>query len=211
MSKPHPDFHSIFSALPWALPLLNSPEWVVAERFRMDPAYPIDSFVRDRVHGPNGLLYQAELYKVPSSPSSSIEETVSLFSFAEGLMGFSGITHGGALATMLDESVGFAMVANERQRDSPWNDWNPASDASLLETMDSVTMMQKLKGFYVTANLDIRFLRPVLCPNVVGVHTRVIENNGKSMKIRGVMKDAKSEELATVDTIWIKLGRAARL
>jgi acyl-CoA thioesterase FadM len=73
------------------------------------------------------------------------------------------------------------------------------------------SLVEALKGMYVTAKMDIQFLRPVPVPGLVGIETEILEIKGPKMKMRGVMKDAKGTPLMQADGLWIQIGGKAKM
>ncbi|PVI05824.1 hypothetical protein DM02DRAFT_610504 [Periconia macrospinosa] len=54
-----------------------------------------------------------ELYQRPAAGSNIVPRTLSLCKFGASLVGFPTICHGGTIMTMMDEALGFAMIAND--------------------------------------------------------------------------------------------------
>jgi acyl-coenzyme A thioesterase PaaI-like protein len=125
------------------------------------------------------------------------------------LGGMPGICHGGATLTLMDEGLAYAMIANEIADDDShlaevhYNMWRAIEEGRPLA--------EALKGRYVTAKLEIKFLRPVPVPGLVGIETELLESKGPKMKIRGIMKDSKGIPLMQADGLWVKIGGAAKL
>jgi acyl-coenzyme A thioesterase PaaI-like protein len=196
-----------FAPLQWATPYLTSPDWEVREYARgNDPS--TNKFGRLAMRANDGVSHWLELYLKPA-PGEEVKRTVSLIKFGTGITGQPGIAHGGATMTMMDDGLACPMISNE-----------------LVGHGDNLTKLQKemwemieqgksvvkaLEGYYVTAKLDVKFLRPVPVPGVVGIETEMLESTGKKMKMRGVMKDAKGTPLMQGDAVYVKLGGGAKL
>lgn len=73
------------------------------------------------------------------------------------------------------------------------------------------SVAEALKGYYVTAKMDVKFMRPVPVPGLVGIETELLESTGNKMKMRGVMKDAKGIPLMQGDAVYVKIGGGAKL
>lgn len=105
--------------------------------------------------------------------------------------------------TFMDEALGYLMVASESERQGQWIDgstWRQAFE-------EKRSPAEILKGFMVTAKMDMKFLKPVLCPGVVGIEVELLENTGNKMKLRGVMKDGNGMPLVQCDGLWVRIGR----
>lgn len=169
----------------------------------------IDVFNRETMRANNGVQHWLELYPKPA-PGESVTRSVSLIKFGNGLSGFPGTCHGGALLTLMDEALAYIMVANEIE--STESDFTKLGNGQWKEMHEQGRPLSELlKGCYVTAKLDINFLNPVICPGVVGIETELLETKGHRMKMRAVMKDGKGTPLMQADGTWVKLGGAAKL
>jgi acyl-coenzyme A thioesterase PaaI-like protein len=196
-----------FAPLEWAAPFLTSPQWSVRDRSRgTDPS--TDKFCLNAMRANDGVSHWLELFLRPA-PGESVQKTVSLIRFGSGLGGIPGICHGGATLALMDEGLAYAMIANEISDDDNHladlhsNMWRAIEEGKPLA--------EALKGMYVTAKLDIKFLRPVPSPGLVGIETEVLEIKGPKMKMRGIMKDAKGIPVMQADGLWVKIGGAAKL
>lgn len=198
-----------FAPLQWATQYLTSPDWVVKDRTRGSrPDDDTDRFCRDTMSGNNGVQRWIELYEKPA-PGEKVSRSISLCKFGRGLTGFPGIAHGGALLTLMDEGLAYVMVANEVIDNGGFADAGDQPWRKLLEEGRPPT--EVLNGMMVTAKFDVKFLKPVLCPGIVGIEVNMLENRGSLMKMRGVMKDEKGTPLLQVDGVWIRIGKAAKL
>jgi acyl-coenzyme A thioesterase PaaI-like protein len=193
--------------LTWAKPYLTSPDWSVRERSRgADPS--TDIFCRLAMRHNNGVSHWVELFLKPA-PGESVQKTVSLIKFGTGLNGFPGICHGGATLTLMDEGLAYAMIANGLGDDDTY--LTEEHNQMWKAIKQGTSLVEALKGMYVTAKMDIQFLRPVPVPGLVGIETEILEIKGPKMKMRGVMKDAKGTPLMQADGLWIQIGGKAKM
>ena len=165
----------------------------------------MDRFCRDTMRAFNGVQNWIELYKAPTPGSQEITHTVSLCKFGTGFNGFPGICHGGAVMTLMDEALAFAMVANEIERTGQFVD---NSNKQLL--VEGRPLTEVLKGLMVTTTLNLKFLKPVRCPGVVGIEVEVVEMKGHKMKVRGTMMDGDGTPLLKADGLWVRIGGAPK-
>lgn len=195
-----------FAPLQWAVPHLTSPNWDIRTRVRTnDPSS--DLFCRTAMRAHDGVSHWLELHPKPA-PGEPVKTTLSLVKFGHGLGGYAGICHGGAILTLMDEALALPYVAQAGQ----------VFGANMAEqhkaTWDSLRqgkpLAEVLKGMYVTAKLDIKFLSPVLAPGIVGIETEVLDMSSSKMKVRAVMKDAKGTPLVQAEGVWVKI-RGAKL
>jgi acyl-coenzyme A thioesterase PaaI-like protein len=196
---------SDFSPLKWVAPYLTSPDWVRRERARdaAEMTEASDRFNRDTMFAFDGVQHWVEMYPRPAPGTSFVPRSISLVKFGTGLNGFPGIAHGGAVMTLIDEALGFAMVANEMERQGGWIDgaskWKQKFD-------EGRPPMEVLEGFIVTAKLEVKFLKPVLCPGIVGIEAEVLENKGHKMKIKATMRDGEGVPLVQAESLWVRIG-----
>jgi acyl-coenzyme A thioesterase PaaI-like protein len=204
-----PEQLEAFAPLEWAMPYLTSPDWNVLEYSRGTEAISA-VFTRVSMYANDGVQRWLETYQKPTTPDAPVTRTMSLVKFGPGLIGFPGICHGGAVATIMDEALAFFMIANQLEKgevdpsDVTQGRWKE------LHEQDK-PLSEVLKGWYVTAKLDLKFLQPVLCPGLVGIETELVEEKGRGKKIRAVMKDAKGTPLMQADGLWVKVGGAAKM
>ncbi|KAH7392701.1 hypothetical protein BKA66DRAFT_412353 [Pyrenochaeta sp. MPI-SDFR-AT-0127] len=208
--NPTPQHLEAFAPLQWAAPYLTSPNWVAHERTRgAGPGEATDVFCRDTMRAHDGVQEWLELYEKPAS-GNNVTKSLSLCKFGLGLNGFPGIAHGGAILTIMDEALAYFMVANETLASGV--DFTKLGEETWKQLLaDGRPPQEVLKGRFVTAKLDVKFLRPVLCPGVVGIEVEVLEKQGHKMKMRGIMKDEKGLPLIQVDGLWVKMGGTPKL
>jgi acyl-coenzyme A thioesterase PaaI-like protein len=180
-----------FAPLQWATQYLGSPNWVVRERSRGDDPNT-DLFSRLTMRANDSVEHWLELHLRPE-PGAHVQRAVALIKFGSGLGGISGICHGGAIATLMDEGIAYIMVANTRGESEHLSSMHKGMWSALRE--QGKPLAEVLQGTYVTAKLDIKFLRPVPCPGLVGIETQATEFTEREIKMRAVMKDSKGTPL----------------
>jgi acyl-coenzyme A thioesterase PaaI-like protein len=153
------------------------------------------------------------MYQKPSPGSKLVTRSVSLCKFGTGLMGFNTICHGGAVMTMMDDALGFAMIANEAEAAGVDTDeWHTLDDGRVQAMLDAGKPLEEaLRGFLVTAHLDVKFLKPVFCPGTVGIEVTLVEHKGHKMRFSAVMKDGNGTPLVKTEGLWVRLGGGAKL
>jgi acyl-coenzyme A thioesterase PaaI-like protein len=205
---PTPEQLEAFAPIEWATPYLKSPDWIIRERSRgSDPS--TDLFGRVTMTSNDGVHHWLELHLRPA-PGENVQKSLSLVKFGHGLGGFPGICHGGAILTLMDEALASIMIADmRRETDLDHGSLHKQMWTEIREKRQSLA--EVLKGSYVTAKMDLKFLQPVPCPGVVGIEAEAIEIKEHKMKMRAVMKDSKGTPLLQADGVWVKIGGAAKL
>lgn len=210
-----PELIAAFAPLKWAQPYLTSPDWVIQNRTRgSDPNHIVDRFCDVTMRSPDAVHTWLDLYQKPLLGTSTVMKTLSLIKFGNGLHGFPNISHGGAILTLLDDALAFgglATVIHETGRTNVFltfggaePEWNELFEAGKAP-------QEVLKGRMVTAKLDVKFVRPVLCPGIVGIEVEVVELKESKMKLKGVMKDTQGLTLMEAEGLWVKIGGKTKL
>jgi acyl-coenzyme A thioesterase PaaI-like protein len=206
---PTPAHLEAFASIEWAAPYLKSPKWEVGERTRgreHTPGGNTDGFNRETIRQNDGIHYWLELHP-KTAPDTSVEKTITLVTFGNGLSGFTATCHGGALLTLMDEALGYLMMVNEDGvKKAEFTGQAPGHWKKLLEA--GVSPTEVLVGWYVTSSLESKFLKPVPCPGLVGIETELLEKKRRMMKMRATMKDAKGTPLMRTTGVWVRLGPA---
>jgi acyl-coenzyme A thioesterase PaaI-like protein len=205
------DWIEIFAPIKWATPYLTSPEWRVRTRDRgAGTDKSLDVFCNQTLKANDGLQLWLELYKRPSKGSTTVAKCVVLCKFGLGLGGFPGIAHGGSLMSLMDEALALAMIATETEKRGD-GEWQGVSQESIKALKDRRPVAEVLKGYLVTAKLEMKFLQPVICPGIVGIEVDTLEDKGYRMIMRGVMKDGDGRPLLQADGIWVRIGGGSKL
>jgi acyl-coenzyme A thioesterase PaaI-like protein len=209
-ANPPSELLEAFAPLTWAVPLLESQDWKWRPRDRhTKPGERADAFARDILRSWDCASDWVEAYQKPAPGTTVVKKALLLCKYGTGFSGYPGICHGGVVMTLMDEALGSAMVACESERvgGGSWVGVDPEYKKMVEQ---GLPLEELLKGYCVTAKLDVKFLRPVPCPGVVGVETDVLEDNGSMMKMRAVMKDANGTPLMQVDGLYVRVGGAPK-
>ncbi|KAG5928397.1 hypothetical protein E4U42_000693 [Claviceps africana] len=183
-----------FTSIPWCAALLHpsSPPGQVIPFIPQcfNPLTPQhDQFVGATLAShPRGLRHMLSFFyhahdAALRDPNHFVREVHTLFSLADGLSGYRGLIHGGVTATMMDEAMGTV------------NEINTAlGKHGLVHQRSSVT-----------AELDVKFLRPVPAPGVVCVTAWTEGIEGRKTRMRCEVKDGEGTVLARGASTWIAL------
>lgn len=116
-------------------------------------------------------------------PKHPIRTVHTLFSLGRALSGYEGLIHGGVTATMMDEAMG---TVNE---------------------INSVLGKDGLvyRHSSVTAEMRIKYLRPVPAPGVVCVTAWTEGIEGRKTRMACEVKDGEGRVLATGSSTWVAL------
>ncbi|UNI16912.1 hypothetical protein JDV02_003300 [Purpureocillium takamizusanense] len=145
-----------------------------------------DGFEAERARGPP-IRHMLSLFRPDDAsqlrdPSRPILRVASLFALGGGTSGYGGIVHGGLIATILDESLGFV------------NELNTAlgKEGDLFSASS------------VTASLNVKFLAPVTTTEKAICVTSWIEAmQGRKTILKAEVTNGKGEKLAVAESIWV--------
>jgi acyl-coenzyme A thioesterase PaaI-like protein len=111
-----------------------------------------------------------------------ITEIRTFFLLKSGLNGYPGISHGGLVASLLDEVMGFLLTSNkDLQERQPWTPGSGRSPDRL---------------YTVTGDLTIKYRLPVLTGQAVVSKARFGEIRGRTIKIVATIEDEKGQILS---------------
>jgi acyl-coenzyme A thioesterase PaaI-like protein len=179
-----------FKAIPWCLNIINNPAYLIIETASREPKPSTeDKLIGATLKTNNTIAACLSMYKKPQPSDSRIEELCSLLALESGLNGHANIVHGGIIATILDEMMGVLQSVN--------NDWG--QDIAVSEGRKQ----ERLSEF--TAQLKVKYVKPVRTPGVVCVQTRFDKHEGRKVWLKGEIKDDKGNVLATAESLFIQV------
>ena len=92
--------------------------------------------------------------------------------------------HGGMISTLFDEEMGTLLTINKDQNGSP------------------------LSGDTVTAELKVKYLRPVMTPSTVVVVARCKKREGgRKFWLEGWLEDEDGQVMARSEAFWVRIGQ----
>lgn len=184
-----------FHSIPWVSKLLQDTSFVtVPPSNRNKKSSTEDSLFAVTLKSKTTLsACLCQYRRPPSSSNSRPAESLSAIGTNEirifyilgtEMNGYPGVLHGGIVATLLDESLGFLLV---------------------LESGYQAPSQSAPGPKMVTAYLNTNFLRPVQTPGVIVVHAKLEEaKEDRKWKIKGWICDANNQVLATAECLYVK-------
>lgn len=179
MSRPSSDL-THFLAIPWCATLLTSPSTTI-----------LSSPIPSRISNPSteGALFSQTLQTPDTisallsfsrnSPNTPTKDIHTLVTLEYLLNGYPNTAHGGIIVTIIDEAMSFFLKRNKE-----------------LGTLPGL-------GDIVTADLRVKFIRPVKTPQTVVVEARLREVNGRKYVVKADVKDGEGVVLAQGEALWI--------
>ncbi|KAK1674817.1 thioesterase superfamily protein [Colletotrichum godetiae] len=115
-----------------------------------------------------------------SSPTTLIRQLKALLTLRSGVNGYPSVSHGGIVATILDETIGLVFPVNKSNGLIP--------DAA-----------------YMTAYLNVTYVRPVRTPQTVLCVVEVTRVVGRKWWIEARIEDERREVLARAESLYVRL------
>jgi acyl-coenzyme A thioesterase PaaI-like protein len=179
-----------FLSIPWCHALLSDPTYTVTpSRSRHVKKDGEDVLTGRTINTPSTISAWLTMCKNTPSDDDPIQELRALLTLGPDLDGYPHICHGGIQATILDEVMGNLIGTN---KDRKYKKVRAAGE-------------DYVKVSVVTAELTIKYLKPVLTPSTVCVVVRVAKSQGRKVWIDGVIQDETGEALATGSALFIEV------
>ncbi|RJE20131.1 thioesterase family [Aspergillus sclerotialis] len=192
-----------FNSIPWAASLLKSPDYYPIQTWSRlpKPSTGEDGFFAGTLATPSTIPHSLTLRRrdiapppqeVPvwpsptaspsSPPSSTPPDVIMLLSLSTpGICGHPSTAHGGIVATLIDETMSLAVTTHsDDRRDHP-------------------------RGAIYTAQLDLRYKRPVAAPGLLVVRAKVVARVGRKTWVRA--QALQEEDNAGGHLEWAKRKR----
>ncbi|KAK2044472.1 thioesterase superfamily protein [Colletotrichum somersetense] len=195
MAPVEPDVQH-FLDIPWCATLLDEPGTICKTApSRFPKASTEDQLFSTTLRTEETVASFVMFYKRPSLSSATeaapavapddegggiIRELKALLTLGAGVNGFPNVSHGGIVATILDETIGTIFGINETEGLTP--------DAS-----------------YMTAYLNVTYVRPVDTPQTVLCVAEVVRVKGRKWWIRGRIEDREGRVLAKAESLFVRL------
>ncbi|TKA77219.1 hypothetical protein B0A55_02574 [Friedmanniomyces simplex] len=203
------DSKAAFLRIPWAAALLNRPNVVCRVPGSRQPKQSLeDSLFAEILKTPRTISSCVAFYAKPSDTDANIAEVSTLIAMGDGMNGHPNILHGGIVASILDEAMGILQSVNH-ERDHMTKVGKGLAQGELPP-----------QGFgSFTANLEIKYLKPVHTPDSLLVTARYSKREGRKEWIHAKIKqhvshgeDDYGEEIvcATGDALFVE-PRASKL
>ncbi|KAK1969447.1 thioesterase superfamily protein [Colletotrichum sublineola] len=184
-----------FVGIPWCATLLDEPGTICdTAPSRFPKASTEDQLFSTTLRTEETIAAFVMFYKRPSSSTiktaptvvaddegvSLIRELKALLTLGAGVNGYSNVSHGGIVATVLDETMGSIFLINKTEGLMP-------------------------SESYMTAYLNVTYVRPVKTPQTVLCVAEVVRIQGRKWWIRGRIEDGERRVLARAESLFVRL------
>lgn len=165
------DSKSPFRRIPWTAALINRPNLV----FRVPGSrkYKIsgeDSLFAEILKTTRTIRSCISFYKKPTPTDDKIDEVTVLMTIGDGVNGHPATMHGGIIASIIDESMGILQLTNA-ERDHMCAVAQGKAEGEIPPSGTGY-------GWY-TAELKIKYLKPVLTPAPLVCTARYTKRDGR--------------------------------
>lgn len=177
------DSKAPFMRIPWAASLLKRPDTILrVPESRKHKATGEDSLFAETLKTPRTFRSCICFYIRPPPDQDKIEEISTLITLGDGISGHIGVMHGGVVATVLDEAMGILQAANY-DRDHLAAVGKGLAPSELPLPLDNYT-----------AQLNIRYLRPVKTPGALIATARLVKRKGRKEWISAEIKQREGAD-----------------
>lgn len=181
---PPQDSKTTFLRIPWAASLLRKPNIICrVPNSRIPKSSTEDSLVAETFKTPHTLRSCLVFYTRPPPEQKNVTEVHVLFTIGGGMNGHPHLLHGGIIATLIDEAMGMLSGAN--------NEWQHYQNVAVGKA-DGELPPPSTVGF--TAELKIKYLRPVRTPGSLMVTARQVKREGRKEWVYAEIKQWEGAE-----------------
>lgn len=177
-----------FKSIPWCLKHLEPPntDLIISKAYsRNRKPDTEDTLFAITINSPSTLSHFILFYPRPSDPRAILPEIKGLITLGSDLDGHPGVCHGGIVATIFDEVLGYS------------------APASRLTGEGQVAKGAPVPS-YVTAYLNTTYLRPVRTPGTILVVARTVKAEGRKILVEAWMEDGEGEKLAKAEALFVE-------
>ncbi|KAK4622297.1 hypothetical protein CLAFUW4_07191 [Fulvia fulva] len=163
------DTKAPFLRIPWIRRIITKPGTIYRIPGSRSPKSTTeDSLFAEILKTPRTIRSAISFYTRPTSEDSEIEQVTTVMTLGDGMNGHPEIIHGGILATMIDESMGILQSVNLER-----------AHMRRVKLGQAEGELPPPGGAAFTAELTVRYLRPVRTPGAVAVVARRERKEGR--------------------------------
>lgn len=197
-----------FQAIPWCAAQLSDPEYIVVpSRFAKPEKSTKGSFFthtlaqdtaitacvyqmrRSRHNDPAVTSTQSE-----AGPRPMVSEVRAFFSTGSGVNGFPGVAHGGFVAAIVDEVMGFLINSNRTATESAASP--PENVSNSGQSHQQNVPLGPPGSSVVTAELTIKYRRPVPTGETLLVYAWIEKVEGRKIFVKGTVEGEERQILS---------------
>lgn len=199
-----------FKTIPWCADIISAQELkeftpTCRQPHSDAPVASRDQLFRKTLNNDDAIPNCIGLYQDPSSPSASdsaqdsltlyIKSATLLFDLGPGVRGYNGSTHGGLIASLIDEAMGSLISINYLTQATLQAKGRRLPPGTLDLNNTRV----------LTAGMNVRFQKQVPAPGAVAVTASVARIEGRKMSFDVRVHGEGGVEFASCDGLWLSL------
>lgn len=171
-----------FHAIPWCAAHLAAPNLTIVPGFSrsLKPGFE-DALMSQTLKTHDTIPAFICFFPTPSDEKAILTEVKSFVTLGSLICGYPGISHGGIVATVLDEALSFISPGSRLR-------WQNQSAPPLM-----------------TAYLNTRYLRPITVPGTFLVKVWLVKVEGRKTFVEGCIENESGERLAESNALFIEL------
>ncbi|CAN8102789.1 unnamed protein product [Discula destructiva] len=171
-----------FKAIPWCARHLAAPNLTIVPAFSRSPKPAFeDALISQTLRTRDTISAYALFYPRPQDEAAYLPEVKAFVTLGNLIGGYPGISHGGIVATLLDETLSF-IAPGPRLR-----------------------TYQQGAPEVVTAYLNTRFLRPVAVPATYLITVRLAKIEGRKTFVEGFIETETGQKVAEADALFVEM------
>ncbi|KAJ4390880.1 hypothetical protein N0V93_004479 [Gnomoniopsis smithogilvyi] len=171
-----------FRAIPWCATHLAAPGLTILPAFSrsVKPRFE-DALLSQTLKTHDTISAFICFYPQAQDDLANLPEVKAFVTFGNLISGYPGISHGGIVATVLDETLSFI---------SPGSRWR---------------LHKQSAPEVVTAYLNTRYLRPVNVPGTYLVRVWLVRAEGRKTFVEGYIENENGEKVAEADALFVEV------
>ena len=207
-----------FQAIPWCAALLSDPEYIVApSRFGKPMKGARGEFFTRTLADDTAIT--AFVYQIRSSPQDGptfifttptpgaaplpmVSEVRAFLSTGSGVNGFPGVAHGGFVAAIIDEVMGFLINSNRAATEIAGS---PPENGNSSQPDRQVVPMTAPGLSIMTAELTIKYRRPVPTGEALMVRTWIERVEGRKIFVKATVEGEERVVLSEGFGVFVAL------
>ncbi|KAI1808247.1 HotDog domain-containing protein [Daldinia bambusicola] len=173
--------HGHFASIPWCARHLRGSRIITqSPECRLQKLDGKDTLYSETLKSHTTIMAMLEVYEEPLLPTDRVNSAKAFLTLGPGLNGYAGVCHGGIVAAILDEVIGFLITLNQKRGYMP--DFP-----------------------YMTAYLNTKFFRPVPTCATILVQTKIIKLEGRKFLAEAWIEDSNGIVLARAEGLFVAL------
>jgi thioesterase superfamily protein 4 len=180
------DHLEYFKSIPWCAKYVDDPKNTITPTLsRIVEGSTEDSFFAETLRTERTIRKCLTLNSLPDKTLDPPSPKVcTFFELGDGLNSFPNISHGGFVATMMDEEMGILLTVNQTFMNE-----QTGTDGELTS---------------MTAYLNIKYVAPVRTPGIVLVTAEVTKSEKRKLFVKGLIQNESGKVLAESECLFIK-------